>query len=131
MVTERRQVRLSTRGRRSGEPRTVTLFAFVDGKNLVVVGSAGGAARHPAWALNLRDSPAAEVLDGSEQRAVQAHEAAGPERERLWEMVPAVRQLPATHRPDAAAVRAGARPPTRRGPRSGSAGRGCPGRTAP
>jgi len=97
MVTERRQVRLSTRGRRSGEPRTVTLFAFVDGKNLVVVGSAGGAARHPAWALNLRDSPAAQVLDGSEQRAVQAHEAAGPERARLWEMVSAAFPLYASY----------------------------------
>ena len=89
MVTERLQVRLTTRGRRSGERRTVTLFAFGDGKNLVVVGSAGGSARHPAWALNLRDSPAAEVLEEKRQRAVHAHEATGPERERLWELVAA------------------------------------------
>ena len=44
LVTERRQIRLVTRGRRSGQPRMVTLYAWPDAENLVIVGSAGGRA---------------------------------------------------------------------------------------
>jgi F420H(2)-dependent quinone reductase len=40
---------LVTTGRRSGEPRPVTLTYFEDGKRLVVVGSNAGEDCHPAW----------------------------------------------------------------------------------
>ena len=96
-MTQRSQISLTTRGRHSGEPRTVTLFAFGDGNNLVVVGSAGGSARHPAWALNLRETSAAEVREGKQQRSVHAHEATGAERERLWGLVSAAFPLYASY----------------------------------
>ena len=40
---------LITTGRRSGEPRPVTLTYFEDGDRLVVVASNTGEDRHPAW----------------------------------------------------------------------------------
>lgn len=97
LVTQRHQIRLTTRGRHSGMPRTVTLYAWQDGDDLVVVGSAGGRAEHPAWALNLRAAPAAELQEGTQHWAVHAREPAGNERERLWRLVTDAFALYATY----------------------------------
>ena len=83
----KRQVRVTTTGRRSGDARAVTLYAFDDGERLVSVGSRGGASRDPAWAVNLRHDPHAMVKVGREERAVRANEVDGPERDRLWALV--------------------------------------------
>ena len=83
----KRQIRLIATGRRSGTPREVTLYAFDDGENLVIVGSRGGSAKDPAWAANLRDNPLATVRLGREERAVRAREVEGADRDRLWELV--------------------------------------------
>jgi deazaflavin-dependent oxidoreductase (nitroreductase family) len=48
---------LTTSGRRSGEPRPVTLTYFEDGNRFVVVASNAGENRHPAWWLNLEEHP--------------------------------------------------------------------------
>jgi deazaflavin-dependent oxidoreductase (nitroreductase family) len=59
------QIRLTTTGRKTGAARTVTLYAFDTGDGaLVIVGSLGGAAHHPAWALNLRAESKAAVKVG-------------------------------------------------------------------
>ena len=83
----KRQITLVATGRRSGTPRPVTLYAFDDGQNLVIVGSRGGSAKDPAWAANLRDNPVATVRIGREDREVRAREVEGRERDRLWELV--------------------------------------------
>lgn len=93
----KRQVRVTTTGRRSGEARAVTLYAFDDGERLVIVGSRGGASRDPAWAANLRDEPRATLKVGREERTVRATEVDGPERDRLWELVCADFPLYATY----------------------------------
>jgi len=93
----KRQVRVTTTGRRSGDARAVTLYAFDDGERLVIVGSRGGASRDPAWAVNLRADPHARVKVGREERAVRATEVDGPERDRLWELVCADFPLYATY----------------------------------
>lgn len=80
-------VKLTTIGRKTGEPRRVTLYAFEDGDRLVVVGSLGGAAKDPAWAGNLRANPEATVRVDGEPRTVRAQEVEGDERERLWRLV--------------------------------------------
>lgn len=80
-------VKLITMGRRSGEPRRVTLYAFQDGDRLVVVGSQGGAATDPDWVGNLRAEPRAILRNNGETLEVRAHEVAGPERDRLWQLV--------------------------------------------
>lgn len=80
-------VKLITKGRRSGEPRRVTLYAFEDGDRMVVVGSVGGAANDPAWVDNLRAEPRATLRNGHDVREVRAVEVDGPDRDRLWTLV--------------------------------------------
>ena len=92
----KRQVRVTTTGRRTGQQRAVTLYAFDDGERLVIVGSRGGSAKDPVWAFNLRHDPHAMVKVGREERSVRAIEVEGLERDRLWELVCAEFPLYAT-----------------------------------
>ena len=82
-------IKLTTTGGKTGQARTVPLFAFDDRERLVIVGSRGGSAKDPAWAANLRANPRATVSRGKQEWAVRAYEAGGEERERLWELVSA------------------------------------------
>ncbi|WP_280397625.1 nitroreductase family deazaflavin-dependent oxidoreductase [Nocardia carnea] len=75
---------LTTTGRKSGRPRTSALIYGRDGADYLVVASAGGSAKHPAWYLNLQANPAAEVQIKAERIRVTARTAATAERERLW-----------------------------------------------
>ena len=78
---------LTTIGRKSGASRTVPLTYMKDGSTYVLVASNGGSDRHPAWWLNLRASPRAHVQVGPEAFTIDASEAQGAERERLWAAV--------------------------------------------
>lgn len=75
---------LTTTGRRSGQPRTAPLVYLADGESLVVIGSNAGNDKPPAWALNLRANPDAEVEVAGERRAMRARVAEGEERADLW-----------------------------------------------
>jgi deazaflavin-dependent oxidoreductase (nitroreductase family) len=81
------KITLTTIGRRSGQLRAVSLYAFEDGDRLVITGSRGGAARDPSWAENLRAEPRAAVKRGRATTKVKAHEVTGSDRERLWRLV--------------------------------------------
>ena len=81
------KVALTTTGRKSGQPRQVTLYAYEDRDRLVIVGSFGGAPKDPDWAANLRAVARATVRRGRRKSEVTAHEVEGPERVRLWELV--------------------------------------------
>jgi deazaflavin-dependent oxidoreductase (nitroreductase family) len=76
---------LQTTGRRSGRTRTTPVQYLVDGDTFVVVASNAGAARPPAWYLNLRADPHARVDIGPRTVDVRAHEATGQERAELWQ----------------------------------------------
>jgi deazaflavin-dependent oxidoreductase (nitroreductase family) len=87
-MTQRVTINLTTTGRRSGEARTATLYAFPDAAGLVIVGSLGGAPRHPAWVHNLRAQPRAIVRRGRTEEAVVAREVVeNGERDRFWRLV--------------------------------------------
>ena len=75
---------LHTTGRKSGHVRTNPLFYVTDGNDLVVVASNAGATFDPAWAMNLRAEPAAEVEIEGRRRPVRGREATAEELERLW-----------------------------------------------
>lgn len=81
------QVRLTTTGRRTGTQREVTLYGWPDGEAVVIVGSRGGAARHPAWVANLRADPRSRLRVGRDEWEATAREVTGAERDRLWAMV--------------------------------------------
>jgi deazaflavin-dependent oxidoreductase (nitroreductase family) len=91
------KVTLTSTGRRSGEPRPVTLYAFEDGARLVIVGSAGGQATDPSWVDNLRAEPIATVRRGRVDHHVRATEVDGAERDRLWQLVVGAFPLYATY----------------------------------
>ena len=79
-------LRLTTRGRHSGEPRSVIVGYYEDGANLVSMAMNGWGAAEPAWWLNLQAHPDAIVeLAGGVQREVAGRAAVGDERERLWQ----------------------------------------------
>jgi deazaflavin-dependent oxidoreductase (nitroreductase family) len=78
---------LTTTGRKTGTKRTVPLSYFEDGDAYVLVGSKGGAPKHPAWYLNLEAHPEVEVQVGSEQRRMRARRASPEQAERLWPQI--------------------------------------------
>lgn len=82
------QIVLTTTGARTGSSRPVTLYAWEDGDELVIVGSQGGAPHHPGWVHNLRAHPRATISQGKQTHDVTAREVTDdPERARLWDMV--------------------------------------------
>ena len=77
-------MRLTTTGRRTGEPRSVILGSLQDGPNWVTLAMNGWGAPEPAWWLNLQAHPEATARVADRTCRVEAHAAAGDERERLW-----------------------------------------------
>jgi F420H(2)-dependent quinone reductase len=75
---------LTTTGRKSGQPRTAPVVYLADGERLVVIGSNAGHSKTPAWSLNLKANPDAEVEVGRKSRSVRARVAEGEERADLW-----------------------------------------------
>jgi deazaflavin-dependent oxidoreductase (nitroreductase family) len=75
---------LTTRGRRSGQPRTAPLLYLADGDRIAIVASKGGMSEHPLWYRNLQASPECEVEVGRERRAVRARVATAAEKRELW-----------------------------------------------
>ena len=79
-------LRLTTTGRRTGEPRSVILGYFEDEPNLISMAMNGWGAAEPAWWLNLQAHPEAVVqLAGGIRREVLGRAAVGVEREQLWQ----------------------------------------------
>lgn len=76
---------LTTKGARSGQPRTTPLMYMADGERFIVVGSAAGASKHPAWFHNLVARPQVRVEVGTDEFPVRAEVLEGEERQRLWD----------------------------------------------
>ncbi|MEY7972879.1 nitroreductase family deazaflavin-dependent oxidoreductase [Saccharomonospora xinjiangensis] len=75
---------LTTKGRRSGQPRkSALIFVEHDGHH-VVVASNGGALDHPAWYKNLVADPEVRVQVKADKFAARARTATGEERAALW-----------------------------------------------
>ncbi|MEU5834430.1 nitroreductase/quinone reductase family protein [Streptomyces diacarni] len=84
---------LTTTGARSGLEQTSPLgYVRDEDGHLLVVASAGGAPRHPAWYRNLLAHPMARVEVGEESFGAVAVPTEGAERDRLFAHV--VRQAP-------------------------------------
>ncbi|MDG4792916.1 nitroreductase family deazaflavin-dependent oxidoreductase [Micromonospora sp. WMMD1082] len=81
---------LTTRGRRSGTLRRTALIYGRSGDAYAVVGSQGGAPRHPAWYLNLLADPHVEVQVGADRFTARARTATPDEKARLWPVMTAI-----------------------------------------
>jgi F420H(2)-dependent quinone reductase len=75
---------LTTTGRKSGQPRTAPVLYLADGDRFVVINTNAGNHKTPAWSLNLRANPEAEVEIGRKRVAVRSRLAEGEERADLW-----------------------------------------------
>ena len=78
---------VTNRGRKTGAIRKTPLMRAVDGNNYILVGSQGGAPKHPFWYHNLKAEPDVEIRDGTEVFSMRVREVVDPaERQRLWDI---------------------------------------------
>ena len=78
---------VTNRGNQTGAIRKTPLMRVKDGNNYVLVGSQGGAPKHPVWVFNLRADGQVEIRDKTDVFAMQVREVAdAAERARLWEL---------------------------------------------
>jgi deazaflavin-dependent oxidoreductase (nitroreductase family) len=81
---------LTSRGAKTGVPRRTTVCWFPDDRpdSWLVVGSNAGAAKHPAWVINLAHHPDDALVerDGKTFR-VRAQSLHGAEREDAWKII--------------------------------------------
>ena len=75
---------LTSKGRKTGRSRTTPVLYLEDGSDLIVVASFGGNEMHPAWYLNLKQSPEAEVVIRDELRRVTSREITSEEKKLIW-----------------------------------------------
>jgi deazaflavin-dependent oxidoreductase (nitroreductase family) len=75
---------LTTKGRKSGEPRTIAIIFTQVGDSWVIIASKGGSPTHPAWYLNILDDPHVEVQVKADRFAAVARTAGPGEREEIW-----------------------------------------------
>lgn len=78
---------LTTKGRKSGEPQTLPLLYGRTDKGFVIIGSKGGAPKHPGWYLNLQADPMVHVRVAAEHHDCRARLTSGEERTRLWDQM--------------------------------------------
>jgi deazaflavin-dependent oxidoreductase (nitroreductase family) len=72
-------------GAKSGQVRRVPLVYITDGRDIVLVASKAGSARHPAWYHNIRANPELTVHAKGRGGRYRASFPDGPEYDRLWE----------------------------------------------
>jgi deazaflavin-dependent oxidoreductase (nitroreductase family) len=72
-------------GNKTGAIRKTPLMRVKVEDGYVLIGSMGGAPKHPVWVYNLRANPEVEIRDGTEVRRMRVREVKEePERSRLW-----------------------------------------------
>jgi deazaflavin-dependent oxidoreductase (nitroreductase family) len=75
---------LTTTGRKTGQQRTVPLMSLEEDGQRVVIASAGGSPKHPAWFNNLVANPDVTVEVRGRRYPARAEVLLGADRERLF-----------------------------------------------
>ena len=78
---------LTTKGRKSGEPRTSALIYGKHGEDYLIVASKGGAPASPGWYFNLEADPEVEVQVQGDRFKAHARTATAEERPELWQIM--------------------------------------------
>lgn len=73
-------------GRKSGAPRSIPLIYQPVGDGFIIIGSLGGAPKHPEWYLNLLANPECEVQVGKFNYSATAETVEGELRELYWDL---------------------------------------------
>ncbi len=82
---------MHTIGAKSGQERVIPVRWFDDGDDVVVVASAAGAPKNPAWYHNLVANPSIEAEVGQDgaitNRRLTARTLTGADHDRLWQRI--------------------------------------------
>lgn len=78
---------LTTKGRKSGEPRMLPLIYGEADDGYVIIASKGGAPSHPAWYLNLDAEPNVELQVGADKFSGVAQTVTDERRAGMWELM--------------------------------------------
>lgn len=78
---------LTAIGRKSGKPRSVQLACLEWGGDLLVVASAMGQQRHPAWRYNIEANPEVQVQIRGECFSARAEGLNESEKEAVWDEI--------------------------------------------
>ena len=76
---------LTSIGAKTGKVRKTALMRVEHDGVYAVVGSMGGAPKHPVWYYNLKKNPRVELQDGPTKRDYTAREVTGDEKAVWWE----------------------------------------------
>ena len=80
-------VTITMTGRRSGKPRSVHLACIAHEGDHLVVASAMGQPKHPAWRYNLEANPRVEVQVRGERFCAEARVLTDSEKQAVWDDV--------------------------------------------
>ena len=75
---------LTSKGRKSGEDRTIPIIFTGWGEGWAIIASKGGSPTHPKWYLNVVDDPHVQVQVKGDVFEAVARTASSPEREQVW-----------------------------------------------
>jgi deazaflavin-dependent oxidoreductase (nitroreductase family) len=75
---------LTTKGRKSGKPRTQPLLYLATDQGYALVASYGGSDQHPDWYRNLEAEPEVQVQVGPIRKRMLARTASPERRAELW-----------------------------------------------
>ena len=78
---------LTTTGRKTGRPRSVQLACVEHAGERLIVASAMGQERHPAWRYNLDANPEVEVQMRGERFAARAEVLRDEEKAAVWDAI--------------------------------------------
>ena len=78
---------LTTKGRKSGEPRKAPLIYGEHDGRLLIVASKGGAPEPPVWYLNLQADAEVDVQVRGEKFTARARDATREEKPELWKIM--------------------------------------------
>lgn len=77
---------VTMRGNRSGKVRKIALMRVEHNGEYALVGSKGGAPKHPVWVYNLKAKPdEVTIQDGPEPFEARVRQVTGDERAAWWE----------------------------------------------
>jgi deazaflavin-dependent oxidoreductase (nitroreductase family) len=88
-------VTLTTRGARSGRPRSAHLACVHHEGDILLVASAMGQQKHPGWRYNLEANPECEVQTKGQSYRARARVLTDEEKEAVWDKMR--RQIPMIH----------------------------------
>jgi len=78
---------LTTTGRKSGAPRSVSLVYIRNGSSYVVAAFNSGRDTHPGWYFNLRSNPQVTIQIKKQQIKAVAEMASPEQKSQLWEQL--------------------------------------------